>query len=107
MDIHKRLTLYSSEPLGLFYGFVTEGVYGVEDFDYDATANTYTLKEGVAYSGNRSNVKPGMWKFKNIDDSNDVIDENDKTIIGKANPVFYGGLNNTFTYKNLDLRIFF
>ena len=95
------------EPLGLFYGFVTEGVYGVEDFDYDASANTYTLKEGVAYSGNRGNVKPGMWKFKNIDDSNDVIDENDKTIIGKANPVFYGGLNNTFTYKNLDLSIFF
>lgn len=94
------------EPLGLFYGFETEGVYNVSDFNYDEAAKTYTLKEGVAYYGNKNQVKPGMWKFKNIDDSNDVIDENDKTIIGDANPVFYGGLNNTFVYKNFDLSIF-
>lgn len=95
------------EPLGLFYGYITDGVYGVDDFNYDAAAETYTLKDGIAYHGNRDQIRPGMWKFRNVDDSNDIIDEDDKTIIGKANPVFYGGLNNTFTYKNFDLSVFF
>lgn len=39
--------------------------------------------------------------------SNNVIDENDQTVIGNANPTFYGGLNNSFTYKNFDLSVFF
>jgi TonB-linked SusC/RagA family outer membrane protein len=95
------------EPLGLFYGFITDGVYGVDDFNYDAETQTYSLKDKIAYQGNRNNVVPGMWKFKNLDDSNDVIDENDKTIIGRATPLFYGGLNNTFVYKNVDVSIFF
>ena len=56
--------------------------------------------------GDRSSVQPGMWKFANTD-GNDVIDENDMTVIGNANPVFYGGLSNTFKYKNFDLTAFF
>lgn len=94
------------EPIGQFYGYVTEGLYQVSDFDYDPTSKTYTLKEGIPYKGNRADVQPGDWKFKNIDDSNDVIDENDKTVIGNASPKFYGGLNNNFTYRNFDLSIF-
>ena len=35
-----------------------------------------------------------------------MIDENDKTVIGNAQPKFYGGLNNSFTYKGFDLSIF-
>ncbi len=95
------------EPLGLFYGFETDGVYQTDDFDYDNVTKQYKLKDGVAYMGNKNKVKPGMWKFKNIDNSNDVIDEKDKTIIGRANPIFYGGINNTFRYKSFDLSIFF
>lgn len=95
------------ESLGLFYGYETEGLYGIDDFNYDVSTQTYTLKDGIAYHGNRNQIVPGMWKFKNNDDSNDVIDEDDKTIIGKALPIFYGGINNTFTYKNFDLSVFF
>lgn len=93
------------EALGQFYGYVTEGVYQVSDFDYDASSKTYTLKEGIPYRGNRNNVKPGDWKFKNLD-NNEVIDENDKTVIGNASPKFYGGLNNNFSYKGFDLSVF-
>lgn len=94
------------QSIGQFYGYKTAGLYQVEDFNYNTASQTYTLKEGVPCAGERSNVRPGMWKFANLDD-NDVIDENDKTIIGNANPLFYGGFNNTFKYKNLDLSIFF
>lgn len=94
------------EPIGQFYGFITDGLYQVDDFDYDPATKTYTLKDGVACYGNRNTVQPGDWKFRNMD-GNDVIDENDKTVIGNASPKFYGGLNNNFAYKGFDLSIFF
>lgn len=93
------------EALGQMYGYVTEGLYQVSDFDYDAATKTYLLKEGIPYQGKRESVKPGMWKFKNLN-NDEVIDENDKKVIGTAYPTFYGGLNNTFNYKNFDLSIF-
>lgn len=101
----KNYKVEVGKPIGQMYGYITEGLYQVSDFDYDAATQTYTLKADVPAEGDRKNVKPGMWKFKNLDD-NDVIDENDKTIIGNAAPKFYGGLNNTFTYKGFDLSVF-
>lgn len=95
------------KPLGQFYGHKTIGIYQVDEFDYDATTRTYLLKEGIPYMGSREKVKPGMWKFANLDDSNEVIDDNDRTVIGNANPDFYGGLNNTFKYRNWDMSLFF
>lgn len=95
------------QPLGQFYGYVTEGLYQVSDFNYDATSQTYTLKDGIPYHGDKSKIQPGYWKFKNVDGSEDnLVTESDKTIIGSALPSFYGGINNTFTYKNFDLSIF-
>lgn len=95
------------KSLGQFYGFVTEGLYQVADFNYDAGTGKYTLKDDVACAGDRNKVKPGQWKFANIDASDNEINENDKTVIGNALPDFYGGLNNTFSYKNFDLSVFF
>ena len=96
------------EPLGQFYGYVSDGLYQVEDFDYDVTTGTYTLKDGITYRGDKNSVKPGMLKFKNVDGSEDnKVTEEDKTVIGNAYPSIFGGLNNTFTYKNFDLSVFF
>ena len=82
------------------------GLYQIEDFNYDPNTKKYTLKEGIPYRGSRNDIQPGMWKFADTDHNN-VIDENDQTVIGNANPTFYGGLNNSFTYKNFDLSVFF
>ncbi|NDV82143.1 TonB-dependent receptor [Bacteroides sp. 51] len=101
------------QTLGQFYGYVTDGIYQLSDFDYDAATQTYTLKDKIPYHGNKQNIRPGMWKFKDTDGSVDEngerdykVTEDDKTVIGKANPKFYGGLNNTFSYKNFDLSVF-
>lgn len=94
------------EPIGQFYGYITDGIYQVEDFNYNPSTRTYTLKDGIPYKGDKNSVKPGDWKFRNLD-GNLQIDENDKTVIGNASPKFYGGLNNNFSYRNLDLSIFF
>lgn len=102
------------QSLGQMYGYVTQGLYQVSDFDYDEATKTYLLKKGIPYSGSRASVKPGMWKFANLDgdgkvdaDGTPLITEEDKTVIGNANPKFYGGINNTFNYKNFDLSVFF
>lgn len=42
-----------NQPLGQMYGYVTDGLYQVSDFDYDEATKTYTLKDGVPYSGKR------------------------------------------------------
>lgn len=111
----KNYKIEVGKPLGQIYGFKTEGLYQVDDFDYDPVKKAYTLKDGIAYYGDKSKVQPGHWKFANLsvdlDDEgkplkDQVINEDDKAIIGNTMPKFYGGLNNTFTYKNFDLSIF-
>lgn len=94
------------KSIGQFYGYRTVGLYQVEDFDYNPVTKTYKLKEGLPTPVHSITVQPGSWKFANTD-GNNIIDENDKTIIGNAMPDFYGGLNNTFKYKQWDMSVFF
>lgn len=94
------------KSIGQIFGYVTEGVYGVDDFIYDAENKTYTLKDGIAFHGKKEDVRPGMWKFKDLDDDGS-IDDGDRNVIGNAMPLFYGGLNNTFRYKGWELGLFF
>lgn len=91
------------EPIGQFYGFKTIGLYQVDDFNYDSFSGTYTLKEGVPV---RNGVQPGYWKFEDVN-KDGVVDDNDRTVIGNANPVVYGGLNNSFSFWGFDLSVFF
>ncbi|GEO03737.1 SusC/RagA family TonB-linked outer membrane protein [Adhaeribacter aerolatus] len=102
------------EPLGVIYGYVTEGFYGVDDFNYDNATQKYTLKDGIAAlsSVDRNTVQPGDIKFKDLGGQLDangnptLSDDDDRTILGRTNPKFFGGLNNTFTYKGFDLSVF-
>ena len=55
------------------------------------------------------NPETGDWLPRNImdEDENDPrIDENDLVIVGSPLPDHFGGLSNTFTYKNFDLSVF-
>lgn len=92
------------QPTGLMYGFVTDGFYPVEDFNYNATTATYTAKPGVPQNFIYG-TQPGSLRWKDLDD-NDTIDARDRTIIGNANPKFTGGWTNQFTYKNFDVSVF-
>ena len=96
------------EPLGAMYGFVTDGFYKVNDFDYDVATQVYKLKKGVV--DNKAigvAVQPGSIKFKDLDGNGTVEnDDTDRKVIGNANAKFTGGLNQQFTYKNFDASIF-
>ncbi len=77
-------------PLGTFYGFDHLGVYmNQKMFDENPKEAT-------------SNVGDAMYRDVNDDG---VITSDDRTEIGNAEPDFYYGINNTFSYKNFDLGI--
>lgn len=107
------------EPVGLMYGFVTDGFYTVDDFIYNEVTGTYTLKDGVANNQGITfaGFGPGSIKFKDIaspvdedgnpvDDGNLVTFDDDRMIIGNSNPDFIGGLNIMMNYKGLDMSVF-
>src|SRR5690606_9299123 len=45
--------------------------------------------------------------FDQINDSRTDLENTDLAVIGNAIPKFYASWNNTVTYKNFDLRVFF
>ena len=98
------------EPVGLMYGFVTDGFYKVEDFNYNPASITptgfYALKSGIAFNSVYGTPQPGMLKWKDIDGDGLVTADKDRVVIGNANPTFSGGWNNQFTYKNFDFSTF-
>lgn len=87
------------EPLGQFYGFKTLGLYQVEDFTYDAQTGIYTLNDGVPGRSDTT-VQPGSWKFADINNDG-VVDDNDRTVIGNANPDFMEVLPTASLIKDL------
>lgn len=95
--------------IGQMYGWVTEGMYGFDDFDYNPETGVYTIKEGVSDNKDwivSGMVGPGMLKLK--DQNGDfIINENDKVVIGNANPKHTGGFSIMADYKGLDFSAFF
>lgn len=95
------------QPLGSFYGLVTDGFYKVSDFDYNPATSVYTLKAGVPTNvGIIGTVQPGSIKFKDLNNDGVIDLNNDRQIIGNANPSYTGGLNQQFNYKNWDFSVF-
>jgi TonB-dependent starch-binding outer membrane protein SusC len=94
-------------PVGTIWGLKTDGFYQISDFNYDANAGTYTLRADVPSNQSITATvpQPGMLKFKD-ENGDGVIDDDDRTIIGDANPKFFGGFNQMFSYKNWDMSIF-
>lgn len=50
------------EPVGLMYGFVTDGFYTVNDFNYNTTTKIYTIKPGIATNGVYGTPQPLKWR---------------------------------------------
>lgn len=69
--------LKAGAPLGSFFGYIAEGV----------------------------NPETGDMIYKDVN-NNGILDPNDRTIIGNAQPDFTFGFTNDFYYKNFDLNIF-
>lgn len=83
-----------------FYGYVFEGVYSTTE---EAVNANLVDKRFVPYQA-------GDAKFKDISGPNSipdgVINNYDKTAIGSSLPEHFGGLRNTFNYKQWSLSVY-
>ncbi|MDE7085808.1 MAG: TonB-dependent receptor, partial [Prevotella sp.] len=101
------------DPIGLVYGWMSDGYYTTEDFErYDPATGQYILKAGVPTTsllGGTIGIRPGAMKLKDLNNDG-VVDGDDITVIGDTNPTCSGGFgfsgeiydfdfNMNFTYK--------
>ena len=89
-------------PVGLFYGYKTAGVFATDAEAKAAGKDGYLYMEDNA--GIRNDFKAGDVHF--VDQNNDgKISELDKVVIGDPNPDIYGNIFATVNYKNLTLTM--
>jgi TonB-linked SusC/RagA family outer membrane protein len=113
--------LEEGKPVGLFRGYLHDGWYTTDDFDYDSSTQTYTTKSGVptietgilgTVYGTQNNKPagqteyPGVQKVKDIN-GDGIINADDITVIGDANPGHTGGFNLAGNYKSFDFSFDF
>ncbi len=80
------------EEVGSFYLFRFDGIY-----QYDGEVPTPLYEQGV---------RAGDIKYYDKD-GNGLINDSDRIVVGSPNPDFSGGWNNSFTWKGLNLSVFF
>jgi hypothetical protein len=91
---------YEGSPLGIFYGWKTNGLYQTPD-DINKDPN-------IENDPRRTNnlIQPGDVRF--IDQNNDgLIDDSDRVILGSPFPDVVYGFNADFGYKGFDVSLFF
>ena len=84
------------QPLRSFYLYDAIGVYQTKE-DLENYPVMYNANGTVA-------TKLGDVRFRDVD-GNGIIDDNDRTIVGKPTPDYTFGMTNTFKYKGFDLSI--
>jgi hypothetical protein len=93
------ITQMAGEP-NLFYGYKTNGVF---------ISDNVASQEGLSIrkpDGSLVAFKGGDVRFVDVN-SDHVIDENDKQVIGNPNPGFFGAITNKFEYKRFSLDALF
>lgn len=89
----------AGQPLGTFYGYVTDGLYREEEG-----------LEALEAVDNGLDVAPdGLWygdiRFRDLN-GDTVINDMDVAILGDPNPDFTLGFTNEFSYKGFSLSVF-
>lgn len=87
-------------PVGLFYGYKTDGVFS--DSESARAAGLYQTTE----TGARQYFGAGDMRFVSTDGDKE-IGEKDRVVIGDPNPDFYGNIFTNLKYKNWGLNLVF
>jgi TonB-linked SusC/RagA family outer membrane protein len=88
------------QPLAMFYGFQSNGVYASAA---QASAANLSVR---ATDGSLVPFKAGDVRFTDVN-KDGVIDNSDRVIIGNPNPDFVGSINGRFSWKNISVSALF
>lgn len=91
---------YEGEPIGIFWGWKTDGLYqSADEINKDANITNDPRRTGGL-------IEPGDVRF--IDTNGDgLIDDGDRVKLGSPHPSVVYGLNADVAYKGFDLGLFF
>lgn len=87
------------QPLGVFYGYKTDGVYSTTE---EANAAGLNIQEGLLLIP----FNAGDMRFVNKN-SDQIIDKNDRVQIGDPNPDWFGNINTTVKHDRIALNAVF
>lgn len=93
------------QPINSFYGYKLGGVYQTLDEVFTGPVMENRATDKASHNPYK-NTSPGDMWFVDVD-GNGEINDLDRTVIGNPSPDCIFGFNNTFSYKNFDLSIFF
>ena len=84
--------------LSSFYGYVVDGIFQSQE-EIDASAIQ------TVGSSKFTSTQPGDIRFRDLN-SDGVINDDDRTILGSPMPTFTFSMNNAFAWKGFDLEIY-
>lgn len=89
----ERRTLMIGRPIKSFYGYQKTGIWQTDENKDNVTTSGHVYEAG---------------DIKVLDRNNDnIIDgDNDRGYMGSSVPKWYGGFQNTFSYKGFDLSVY-
>lgn len=90
----ERESLFIGSQVQSFYNYNKIGIWQLGE-----TGTRFGNATGTQY-------QPGDIKVQDLNGDGIIDATNDRTVIGHVQPQWYGGFQNTFTYKNLDLNVF-
>ncbi|QJD94643.1 TonB-dependent receptor [Mucilaginibacter robiniae] len=92
-SVPEERSLFIGSPVQSFYTYKKAGIWQLNE------------NPSAVMLGNTP-FKYGDIKVQDLNGDNIIDATNDRTVIGHAQPQWYGGLQNTFRYKNIDLNIY-
>ena len=100
----KNILVSTGNPVALFYGYKTNGIFATDAEARTACPNGYLVMKNAA----GQDVRFGAGDVRFVDLNGDgIINEADKTVIGDPNPDVYGNIFATLSWKDITLDLGF
>jgi TonB-linked SusC/RagA family outer membrane protein len=97
--------LTPGEEVGRFFGFRVAGLTQATDFDSNGNP-TFATFEGPAPPGTKGTPIYGAWIYADTNGDN-IINADDRIVLGKSNPDFTFGWSNDLTWRNFSVNALF
>ncbi|MDD7888011.1 TonB-dependent receptor [Flavivirga sp. 57AJ16] len=92
--------IIEGEPIGVISGW---DVVSIAQTQAEVDALNNGAPDGNYYSGL---TQPGDYIYRDVDGDGEITND-DRTVLGDINPEYFGGWNNTITYKDFDFTFNF